>query len=1291
MDTDLPRALRFLARAAHLAEEPPADLDDEAVGSPFPLQCAAPPPARPRPEVPAVLVPWISGDVDRPGSRLRLRARAEGRRLGVRPDVRREFETWHATWREWSEREAHERPTRARYERILHAADLARDGGHDVLLGVGLLTTTVETPAGPRTLRRHVLTTPVVVEVDDAGTAHLRPDAYAHGLALELRAVSATHAPSRAVAAELHAAARAFEGSPLEQDDVEPLLDRVRAALTGATGAPELTWSPMILSRPRRVGDPDRHRRVADDLDTLRRTPRLAQVPPVRELDEIITAAPLSEAELAVLDHADRFTETVVDTGGLDGGHRTRLVAALVAHELQQGRRVLVTGPGSPVLVGLRDALPADLRPLAVTVPEASASADDLTTAVEAITRCFTELDRTAADADLARRGEALAERWEERRRLLDLATASRESETLAHTRDGITAPLADLVRRHRAAAAEHGWLADLVEPPSDPDAPCPFDTHTLADALDVAGDARVAQLAAGFHGRVPDLAGLPTPSEFTRLVREFDTDTGRAADRARYAGDPVVGRLADADDEDRARLGGLLADLTEELSLAAAFPGEWMEGTTHDLLSATPQEWHRATSVLGDLVEDATAALAAVGHTVDVLDTLDHPGPRARYLRDHLREHGPLPVDHRGIPLGGVDLPDHVRAADPLFRFVRVDGRPPTRLEDVEAFLAHLEATCALDDLDAVWPASTVIPECDSPADRLAWHRDQWEHFRRIVGLPERLATVGAQLTVLGVPTPDWTDATAVSGLRERLAAAEDRAAAAAHAAPLTRLVIRVREELTEDCVDAVRTLHDATIGLDPRGYARAWSELAELEEHRARVATHLAVVPPLQACAPRLLTALRTEPRDRWQSRLPRVDEAWRWVCTEMWLEQQRRDDPTAFTDELTRLDAEIRRAAAAYCGLAAWRHAVRAERLDPSTRMALTLHTHLRRRLATAGGSPRQYRELARIRHRCRAAVPAWCVPWSRVPDVFLDSFGDLEDGRPRVDTVIVLDADRLPLDATVLRAIAPRIVLVGRPGRALPTPQDPRSRDRAARRAQLAERYLGARFADLWGDPATSLITEAARRHGVDVRLGATSGDAGRTGDATHGGEGEGCGPEARAVALTETAERLASVLSARGYDVGTGMWLDGRRVDLVLRTERHEEPDAQRGEEPQEHTRGVVVLCETSAWNGPEDYREGLRHQRRIERRGWVVHRVRESDLEIDPARALATLRRVLVENGVRPRTHGHGDSATDTASGAADTGDPAPAVGPSAPVVADPAPPSRRRLGVPARRRGVRA
>ena len=158
----------------------------------------------------------------------------------------------------------------------------------------------------------------------------------------------------------------------------------------------------------------------------------------------------------------------------------------------------------------------------------------------------------------------------------------------------------------------------------------------------------------------------------------------------------------------------------------------------------------HDAKSRLSELVAAAESALAAVGQDVDVLEPLDHPGPRARYLRDHLAEHGPLPVDRHGIPLGGVDLPDHVRAADPLFRFVRVDGRPPTRVEDVEAFLRHLEATRALDDLDAVWPTSTVIPEHDTPAARLAWHRAQWEDFARVVTLPEHLAACYSHRTAL-------------------------------------------------------------------------------------------------------------------------------------------------------------------------------------------------------------------------------------------------------------------------------------------------------------------------------------------------------------------------------------------------------------------------------------------------------------------------------------------------------------------------------------------------------------
>ncbi|GAB49786.1 hypothetical protein [Mobilicoccus pelagius] len=1250
MDTDRPgtsRAFRFLARAAHLTPAAAWDLADEPllVGDVFPLTTPPPPPATPRPPVPELLLPWVSGDVDRPGARIRLRAKADGRHLRDVPAVRPTFHDWHEKWLAWSDRETEDRPARARHDLLLRAAELARHDRHDLLLGVGLLTTT-DTDAegriggGPRTLRRHLLTAPVVVDVGPDGHVRVAVDAYARGLTLDLRGVPAAHRPARGIADDLHAAARGLEGSPLDEEAVAPLLARIRAALPTppSTAAPDLAWAPTLLVRRRGTVDPEPYRRLADRLEatpaslthvpTPTPDPRPGAGPEAP--DDLTTVADLTGPEGEALHHAVHHAETVIDTTGIDP---TPLAAALVAHELREGRRVLVTGGATATLRAVHAHLPLDLRPLAVTVPDVAATDDDLTNAVETITRRFTDLDRDAVDRDLAASGRTLRLLRDERRRLLDQAETSREAETLVRTHGGHTAPLAELVRRHHDAAAEDGWLADLVDAPTD--GPCPVDADDLRAALDLAGDEALARLARGFHGRRHDLARLPDPAEFARLVARFDEDAHDAAGRARYADDPAVRRLSSASTEDRARLVTLLGDLADDLCAAADFPGEWMEGAIRDLRSATPQEWHRAATVIGDLVATATEKVGAVGRDVDVVEALDHPAPRARYLRDHLREVGPLPVDRHGIPLGGIDLPDHVRAADPLFRFVRVDGRPPTRLEDVEAFLRHLDAERALDELDAAWPASTVVPEQDSLTARLDCHRTLWMQFDRIVALPTRLAAVTDHLATLGVPLPDWADDDAGGDLLARLAAADDVAATTAHAAPLTHLVIRLRDELADGgAADAARRLHDAVLALDPGGYAHAWEELAELDRRHDDLARRAAVVPRLRVAAPRLLDALDSAPRAWWEARLPRLEEAWRWACTRTWLDEQRRDDPTAFPSELARLDREIRDAAELGTRLAAWRHAVRADRLTPATRMALTLHTYLHRRLAGAGGSPRQYRELARIRRRCRAAVPAWLVTAHRVPDLFLDDPAD----RPVVDTVVVLDAAALDLGATFLRAVGPRIVLLGAPTPVTPATagaadtnhadawddasrghatDDPAARDLTTRRTRLAERYLGTERAGTWGDPTTSLFTEAVRRRGIDVRLRPEE----------DGGD--------EPPAPTSTASRLAAVLASRGYDVRTGALVEGRHLDLVVT-------------DPERPSARLAIVCETSTWDGPEDHRRGLEHQCRIERHGWTVHRMRESELEIDPARAFAALRRVLLDQGLHPRDDREAPGAPDS-------------------------------------------
>lgn len=145
-----------------------------------------------------------------------------------------------------------------------------------------------------------------------------------------------------------------------------------------------------------------------------------------------------------------------------------------------------------------------------------------------------------------------------------------------------------------------------------------------------------------------------------------------------------------------------------------------------------------------------------------------------------------------------------------------------------------------------------------------------------------------------------------------------------------------------------------------------------------------------------------------------------------------------------------------------------------------------------------------------------------------------------------------------------------------------------------------------------------------------------------------------------------------MLTTRGYDVETSVVVEGRPLDLVVGG----------GSAP------VAIVCETATWAGPEDYRRGLAHQRRLERRGWTAYRVRESELEIDPARAFATIRRILLEHGIHPRTT-HEGAASPAHSAAGEEGrddrsDPAPAP-------ADPMPRQRRRTGRPRRERGVRA
>ena len=100
--------------------------------------------------------------------------------------------------------------------------------------------------------------------------------------------------------------------------------------------------------------------------------------------DEVLSPLPLNTVQLQILRAVDSRAQTVVQ--GPPGTGKTHTAAALLAHLLAQGKRVLVTAHTDQALREVRSKLPDAIKPLAVAVV-GSAHSDmaDLKVAVERI------------------------------------------------------------------------------------------------------------------------------------------------------------------------------------------------------------------------------------------------------------------------------------------------------------------------------------------------------------------------------------------------------------------------------------------------------------------------------------------------------------------------------------------------------------------------------------------------------------------------------------------------------------------------------------------------------------------------------------------------------------------------------------------------------------------------------------------------------------------------------------------------------------------------------------------
>jgi very-short-patch-repair endonuclease len=489
-------------------------------------------------------------------------------RLVDRPEVPAAYQDWLPAWRIWAGRARADADRRALHG-VLHgvAGRLAAEGdGLELVLGTGLLSW----HTGGRQLRRHLLTTRLIVEVDPVTSAiRLRVPADAPTRLEDgplLDEIEAFHAERTNA---LHERLRGRPATPLGGVDEKLLRDWLSLALDGATDGFTSSWEPPGPpgDRPRLALAPALVLRARGSaalltyyekmLDALRGTGRpplgLVQLVETLEADERLAwleaegaasgaqlgadplfPLPANPEQAHVMERLRHDNGVVVE--GPPGTGKTHTIANLVSALLAEGQRVLVTSQKAQALRVLREKLPPSLQRLCVSLTDSDGlGTSELATSISALAaeKAAHHPDRQARriDAALARRTAALA-----RRDALGTAIqARRAAEAVAHPVtavapgwSGTRGTIAARVRRERP---RHGWLPFPVPvPPAGLDAPRPPAPLTDAEAVELwsllratgadesgvgerAGDGSTAPGRPGAPGtRSPGAPELPVP-----------------------------------------------------------------------------------------------------------------------------------------------------------------------------------------------------------------------------------------------------------------------------------------------------------------------------------------------------------------------------------------------------------------------------------------------------------------------------------------------------------------------------------------------------------------------------------------------------------------------------------------------------------------------------------------------------------------------------------------------------------------------------------------------------------
>jgi very-short-patch-repair endonuclease len=1075
------------------------------------------------PDIPAALKNWIDGsgsDPTRPPTlRMTIPNDEPGGAGGLRvtlledkPEIQLAFDTWRHHWDGWAERIQRDQPVIDLYQTLflsyLKLSDHPEE--FELVLGVGCLGWT---PQGASLVKRHLLTSPADITFD-ASTAALAVGLRPHleNIKVELDMLEPSQITALDHVNSARDDARDSEHHLLDREASGALLRRLVYSLDSAGRyrpedaepecghTPVVSFAPAIILRKRsRLGLLEIFEKIEREITKSGEVPSglLPLIDPdfeptaeptahdgalVQIEDEVLSPLPLNTVQLQILRAVDSRAQTVVQ--GPPGTGKTHTAAALLAHLLAQGKRVLVTAHTDQALREVRSKLPDAIKPLAVAVV-GSAHSDiaDLKVAVERISAesfahnagesqieiddCFRSIDRLRRERSILRAQMVNA----------------RQAEVAQVEFAGYNGTLASIAQKYNDDEQKYGWGTGLLVPKTDEQFPLTADE--LRRWLALLRDNAIHENEEDAAQRLVDLQNIPDPSKLSDLIDAEAHSSSVAAQFQSVKSHPSFKDVATLPATDRTDLREQMRELARTARELEQRHEEWIAEALKDIRSGRGATWTTRADKIRSMIGAVQPLVDRQSQDTEITVAPDADQgtieSMARHLRDHLAASGPIKTNPDGTPKIGPLTSRVVKNSRPLFDSVRINRRVPTSAEELTAVLDYFEGEQRLAAVDRAWPASVPIPTLNSHWERLQWHVTELGLLSRLLEFASNIQREEKQVVSFGLTPPDWSNTASILQYSELVDAADADEAYLCSSVPLTELAGSLATACAWPDISAVvSALRDAVVARDRHKYAQAYSRLQTLHAVKSQMTDRDTLTTQLRNVAPELTAAVLAEPADAiWDERISQVTGTWNWLRAGTWIRVQRPVDINALQSQVDVIDGQLRQQISRLAALRAWMHAVSPLRLTGRSRADLVQYAQLVRRLGKGTGKYAAQRQ-ADIRAamiRCRGAVPVWIMPLYRIAE-------QLDVTQNMFDVIVVDEASQAGLEATFLQYLAPKIVVVGDDKQVSPAAvgiDQQELRD-------LANMYLrDDPHRASWEDPKQSFFDEAVKRFGSRLTL------------------------------------------------------------------------------------------------------------------------------------------------------------------------------------------------------------